>query len=416
MYAEHANTTSVSNSEGNTHIMTSLTTYILPPLIIAAAGLLLALLAYVTTLVRERIKNTVLAGIVDRATHDLSAVVAEYMHQADGLRDPATGALNPSSLAELKASVIARFRSMWGDAGLKELVSVLGFDTPSFAMWLSAHVGLLLSKAPRALPDPAVPATAAERAEITTALHTASNPATSPTVVATASVPSIVLVDVDGMVTPSELALAASALQRQVIEHFFPAYNLIATVRAATAKDPAHPDERRLELRRVPTMPDALGFHDLGGMYVFPELDADDGVPWTVTASHEILETLADPLLRRATQDDEGRFWAFEICDAVERDAYKIDAVAVSNFILPAWGEPSPGSNRFDYLGRCSTPWEILPGGYGQVWSGIDWTQVGTRRGAREKLKELGVSRSARRRGPSHQAARRGLRSTGHGR
>lgn len=217
---------------------------------------------------------------------------------------------------------------------------------------------------------------------------------------------SIVMIDVDTRTSIIEIEKAAAALQRQVLEHFFPHWGIPATVRAATPDDPPREDEWQLELRAVPTMENALGEHHVTEtgqprLVVFPLLDARDGVSWTITASHEVLEALADPWLRRGAQDDAGTWWAVEVCDAVENDTYDIDGVRVSNFCLPAWGEPPPRREgaRYDYLGKCTKPWEIRDGGYGQKYNEAQgWTQVGAMRTARRTLHERGMSRTARRR------------------
>lgn len=216
----------------------------------------------------------------------------------------------------------------------------------------------------------------------------------------------IVIVDVDVGTSKDELSQAASALQRQVLEHFFPAWGVSSIVRAAAVSGPAGDDDWVLELRKVPTVNGALGVHQVTAtgmplMFDFPLLDAQDGVPWTVTASHEVLETLADPWLRRGVQDDDGTWWAVEICDAVEMDTYVIDGVMVSNFCLPAWGEP-PSSRpgvRYDHLGLCGRPWEVREGGYAQRFdaSTDSWIQVGNMRPARKALHDIGLGRASRR-------------------
>jgi len=217
---------------------------------------------------------------------------------------------------------------------------------------------------------------------------------------------SVVIVNVDTHVTHADIVRAAAALQRQVLEHFYPVWGVDATVRAATPQDPARDDEWRLELRKVPTIEGALGFHDttdagLPCLFTFPELDAQDGVAWTVTASHEILEALADPWLRRGAQDDQGTWWATEVCDPVEQDTYTIDDVLVSNFQYPAWQEPPPkpdGHTRYDHLGLCKGPWEVRAGGYAQKYDPAKgWVQVGMMRAGRAKLGVMGLSRGHRR-------------------
>lgn len=217
---------------------------------------------------------------------------------------------------------------------------------------------------------------------------------------------SVVIINIDTAIEDQEIVRAAAALQRQVLEHFFPCWGTAATVRAASASGAPSPEDWVLELRQTPTLEGALGVHQVTEsgqplMFDFPVLDAEDGVPWTVTASHEILETLADPWLRRGTQDDEGAWWAVEICDAVESDTYTIDGVYVSNFCLPAWGEPPAirTTVRFDYLGLCTQPWEVRGGGYAQRYDPTagSWVQVGQMRPARKALYDQGLGRAARR-------------------
>lgn len=215
--------------------------------------------------------------------------------------------------------------------------------------------------------------------------------------------PQIVIVDVDAGIDPGEVSRVAAALTRQMLEHVSPHWGM-ATVRAATQTAPARDDEWRLELRRVPTIDGALGFHDTSPtgqpiLYVFPELCAQDGTSWSSCASHEIIEARADPLLTWCAQLPDGRMASLEACDQVEADSYLIDGVAVSNFNLPEnWAPPKMGPAKYDYLGLQTRPFEVRPGGYAQVYTaGEGWTQLGTMRPYRQKLRELGLSRGSRR-------------------
>ena len=131
--------------------------------------------------------------------------------------------------------------------------------------------------------------------------------------------PSIVIVDVDAGIPHADIVKAAGALTRQCLEQFALAWGVMASVRAASPGDPPRPTEWRMELRKVPTVDGALGYHDetddgIPILYVFPELCASDGTTWTSCASHEILEALADPLLRRCIQADDGSIWDAEVC------------------------------------------------------------------------------------------------------
>ena len=173
------------------------------------------------------------------------------------------------------------------------------------------------------------------------------------------------------------------------------------------AASPPRADEWQLGLFESPDVADALGYHDqtrdgLPLMKVFPFLDESDGVPWSTTASHELTETLVDPWLRRCAQGPDGKIWAVEVADAVERDQYLIDGVAMSNFVLPAYFEPPPsGAGPFDFMHLVKAPLEIRPGGYGQQWSERHgWLHVpnGEMRPARAMLSR-GWGRGVRRHG-----------------
>lgn len=130
--------------------------------------------------------------------------------------------------------------------------------------------------------------------------------------------------------------------------------------------------------------PGALGYHDFTPsgqpvLKVFAGEDAKYGLSWTVTASHEVLEALADPDCQRAIQVDATKFYALEVGDPVEDDrfAYELGGVKLSNFVLPAWFHPGVKAMRYDHLGLCKAPLELLDGGYQSIFvSGKGWTQV----------------------------------------
>lgn len=124
----------------------------------------------------------------------------------------------------------------------------------------------------------------------------------------------------------------------------------------------------------------ALGYHDTTPdgyplLHVFVQTSLTDGDVPSVTASHELAEALGDPCCNLTFEMPDGTTGAYETADAVERDSFLIDGIPVSNFVLPAWFEPFPRP-RYDYLGRCRRPFQILPGGYLPVKQGGVWTQI----------------------------------------
>lgn len=205
-----------------------------------------------------------------------------------------------------------------------------------------------------------------------------------------------------------ELNKVANALDVQVsrdfgLEHPY-GYGVQVSVTAVEHAFLVNRHQWPLLLLAHPDQAGALGYHDVTGsgapvMKIFPALDAEDGVPWSTTASHELLETLADPGCLSCIQSPvDGRVWAAEVCDAVEQLSYEIDGVLVSDFILPAyWSQPSKHA-RYDFMGKVTKPLEILPGGYGQYLDANGWQQIeDNMRPARQKLMLMG-GRSTRRR------------------
>lgn len=179
------------------------------------------------------------------------------------------------------------------------------------------------------------------------------------------------------------LTVVAQALQKQVNQQFgLPApagWGCDVIVRAAHAGNPLGADEWWLGLFDRPDQPGALGYHEhtpagLPLMKVFPALCEQDGVPWSSCASHELLETLADPECSWASQDVlTGNFYALEVCDPVEADTYDVDGVQVSNFVTPSYFGMG---DRYDYMGTLVAPFTLRPGGYCQVFvPGQGWTQ-----------------------------------------
>src|SRR5262249_19529619 len=108
---------------------------------------------------------------------------------------------------------------------------------------------------------------------------------------------------------------------------------------------------------------------------------------WTLNASHECLEMLADPSgdnFWRVESPAPG--WGpveilLEVCDpcTTPEFAYQIDGVVVSDFYTPQYFDPvlAPGV-RYSFTGSIAKPLEVLRGGY-ITWrepvSG-DWFQL----------------------------------------
>ncbi len=117
----------------------------------------------------------------------------------------------------------------------------------------------------------------------------------------------------------------------------------------------------------------------------FVGTDKIDGISWSATTSHELLEMLVDPWINLTVFDQRtntrGRIYAYEICDAPEDDlyGYMIGNIKVSDFVTPAWfeGWRAPHSTMFDFKSHITQPFQLLSGGYIGYFdaSGGGWQQ-----------------------------------------
>lgn len=202
----------------------------------------------------------------------------------------------------------------------------------------------------------------------------------------------ISIINAGTAVSDDEVKKAIPALQTQIHSHFAPAWGIDADLSfVPRGKKPAAKSWCLVILDNS-DQAGALGYHDLtkDGLplgKVFVKSDIQYGLQWTVTASHELLEMLADPDINLTAfvqkDNSSGRLYAYEVCDACEADAlgYKIDGVLVSDFVYPAWFESfrKKGSTQFDHRKLIKEPFQLLKGGYigiFDVGSGGGWTQI----------------------------------------
>lgn len=198
------------------------------------------------------------------------------------------------------------------------------------------------------------------------------------------------------VITDLELATCIAALQDQVETDFFPLWGIECKLSGFMKPDGAllaapPPDYWQLIVLDDSDQAEALGYHELTAAgrplgKIFAKSDLDAGTSWTVTASHELLEMLADPWIDLSAERDEDdgsvSFYAYECCDAVEDDrlAYKIGDILVSDFVTPAWFQPqAPGP--YSFKENVQKPFALAPGGYIGVWRDATdgWQQITAR-------------------------------------
>ena len=135
----------------------------------------------------------------------------------------------------------------------------------------------------------------------------------------------------------------------------------------------------------------ALAYHDLTNeglpiSKVFVKTVQADKASLSVAASHELCEMAVDPWLNSAYQDQQGTFWAGEICDPVEdgQYGYEIGGVLVTDFVTPNWFGHKNAVGAIDLQQHTSGAFQVLTGGYAQKFEpNKGWVQVTGARAAR---------------------------------
>ncbi len=187
----------------------------------------------------------------------------------------------------------------------------------------------------------------------------------------------------------ADVQTAIRAINRQITQDFQPYWSMGATLRLeghGNTEDRQSPQELRGDAiiylwDKKADVADAIGYHDTNNSglpygFVFTEIAQEVGEPWSVTLSHEALELIGDSevnILAAGPNPNKPKqvvyFW-YEMCDAVQAESYKIDNVAVSNFVLPLYFTPATEKNsRNDFLGlrhkgKLLTSFGVNPGGY----------------------------------------------------
>jgi len=197
----------------------------------------------------------------------------------------------------------------------------------------------------------------------------------------------------------NEVALAGAALQKQVMRDFGPAWNIQATVDTFAMLDEVPIDYWPIIIRDDIHEPGAAGIHLDKDGHPFALVQLSAG--WSLTASHECLEMLADPMgnkvcAGKSPMREQGRVaFLVEVCDPPEsvEFAYTVNGVTVSDFYMPQYFDPVavPGV-RYSFTGAITKPRQVLKDGY------LSWHDPVTDHwfqeiffGAKPEFRDLGV-------------------------
>jgi len=233
----------------------------------------------------------------------------------------------------------------------------------------------------------------------------------------------ISVINASTVVTDAEVSPVVAALQQQVNHDFGPVWGIAAQLTFIPTGNQPPAGTWWLSILDDSDQAGALGYHDItpDGLplgKVFAGTDLKYGSQWSVTASHELLEMLADPNINltvfvQSDQGSGGIIYSYEVCDACEADqfGYQIGNVTVSDFVYPSWFESFRAANsaQFDQQKQIQSPFQLLSGGYIGVYNvtaGSGWQQqtadkkltdtlsrgnVGSRRERRRTPRELWV-------------------------
>lgn len=169
--------------------------------------------------------------------------------------------------------------------------------------------------------------------------------------------------------TLSQLESVAQALQTQVERDFTPVWGVHALVQAIDRNQDV--PKGAWPMRILDKSDAGLGVHLDNNGKPFAEIQA--GADWSITASHEMLEMLVDPLGKKLISDKDidpaSDFhqvqYLVEVGDPVEVFAYQINGVSVSDFITPEfYDKNAPPGTSFDFLNQLQSALEVPPGCY----------------------------------------------------
>lgn len=182
----------------------------------------------------------------------------------------------------------------------------------------------------------------------------------------------VALVSETNRISRSQLSRASAALQKQANRDFAPIWGIRASVDAFEELDDVPLGYWPIVVMDDIKTPGAAGVHedDHGQPFALVQYETH----WSLTASHECLEMLADPFGRRLVAGNSvdpkrpGRVeFLVEVCDPCEasRLAYTVNGVVMSDFYTPHYFDPvTSRSIRYSFRGSLTRPREVVRGGY----------------------------------------------------
>ena len=181
----------------------------------------------------------------------------------------------------------------------------------------------------------------------------------------------VALVSEESKISTAELSKVAGALSKQVSRDFGPIWKVNADVAAYETLEEVPLDYWPIIVKDDIGDPSAAGYHEDKHGQPFALVQYDRS--WSLTASHECLEMLADPFGRRVISGEspvkrQGRVnFLVEVCDPCEASdcAYTVNGIQVSDFFTPNFFDPVTSKEvRYSYTGSLTAPRQVLKDGY----------------------------------------------------
>jgi hypothetical protein len=175
----------------------------------------------------------------------------------------------------------------------------------------------------------------------------------------------------------AELSQIAAALQKQITRDFAPLWNITGNVSAFGRIEDVPVDYWTVSL--CYDVPEGSGGHRDADGRPAAFVEWTDG--WSLSASHEVLEMLADPWGKRliagpSVKPGQGRVeYLVEVSDPCQSSdcAYTVNGVTVSDFYTPHYFDPVKSQGvRYSFSGKITQPRQILKGGY------LSWFEAST--------------------------------------
>jgi hypothetical protein len=181
----------------------------------------------------------------------------------------------------------------------------------------------------------------------------------------------LALVADTAQITSSQLGRVAAALQKQAIRDFRQLWDITATLDSFDRLEDVPIGYWPIIVRDDINVAGAAGVHLDENGQPFALVQYSDS--WSLTASHEMLEMLADPLGNRlvagqSPKPDQGRVeFLVEVADPSEdpQFGYTVNGFLVSDFFTPRFYDPVAAEGvRYSFGGHIPGPRQILQGGY----------------------------------------------------